>query len=380
MTKTEAFEASMAISAEAKKLAPSALVTFFEIDLTEILFERGVTEVLGSTISNLKQEQSSIFRFHNSISLTASNLVFQGKTYHALPIEAKGFEFSGSGTLPTPKLKLSANEDTSKALSLLRNQISKLGDLTGAKVTRIRTFLRHLDEFNFVGIEKPLNFDPDVTKEFPRDVYYIDRKTAENKMVLEYQLASILDVEGKRLPGRLVFAGKCTFCYRGKGCGYEFANNKISGESRLSSLHDGLNAGGAGDKYYGRAGYAPPVATVNDETFDEILGVNYQNLSETELQSYDKGLYEPGRAYAQAEYVYISKSGVNYYFVAKTAVPKNFGPPNEGFWILDQCSQTERGCASRFGKSEKQADGTFKAKRELPFGGFPGANRLGART
>jgi lambda family phage minor tail protein L len=378
ITKAVAQESTKKIANESNKLNPSALIELFEIDLSEILFERGINPAL--TTSNAKQDQSSIFRFHNSINLTTSNLTFQGKVYYSLPIEVKGFEFSGSGPLPQPKMRLSASEDSSKALSLLRCQIAKLGDIIGAKMTRRRTFLKYLDEINFLGIEKPVGYEPDSTAEFPRDIYYIDRKVSESKLILEYQLASLLDVEGVKLPRRTIFATKCTFCYRGSGCLYEFDNNKISGKPRKSSLHDGADDGGAKSKYMGRNGFAPPIATINDELFKDIVGVNYIDLTETELQNYDKGEYDPDSTYLQGEYVYISKDGVNYYYVARVSIAAGLGPPNESLWIPDQCSQSIRGCALRFGQSKRLSDGTYQSNVELPFGGFPGTNRLGGRT
>ena len=52
-------------------------------------------------------------------------------------------------------------------------------DLTGAKVTRIRTMARFLDAV-IAGATNPFELR-DSDAEFPREIYYIDRKSAENR-------------------------------------------------------------------------------------------------------------------------------------------------------------------------------------------------------
>ena len=66
---------------------------------------------------------------------------------------------------------------------LLANAFTVGNDLTGAKVVRIRTMARFLDAANFSGATNPLG-TPDPTAEFPQEIYYIDRKKAENREVV----------------------------------------------------------------------------------------------------------------------------------------------------------------------------------------------------
>jgi hypothetical protein len=62
----------------------------------------------------------------------------------ALPIEVEGFEYSGQGTLPRPKLRISNIMGTITALILTLPE-----GLEGAKLTRIRTLARFIDSANF---------------------------------------------------------------------------------------------------------------------------------------------------------------------------------------------------------------------------------------
>lgn len=64
------------------------------------------------------------------------------------------------------------------------------------------------------------NPDEDTAAEFNDDVYYIDRKANENKEVVEFELASKMDIAGVKLPRRQVIQNICTWIYRGTECGY----------------------------------------------------------------------------------------------------------------------------------------------------------------
>jgi lambda family phage minor tail protein L len=90
-------------------------------------------------------------------------------------------------------------------------------DLIGAKVTRKRTLLKYLDAENFVSGQNP-TADPNVG--FPDEVYFVNRKVAENNIYLEFELASAWDVAGVKLPRRQVIQNLCPWKYRGTECGY----------------------------------------------------------------------------------------------------------------------------------------------------------------
>ena len=179
------------IAEELQKLDPSAIVTLFEIDATTV----------GGTL----------YRFHSGLNEVLGNIVWQGNTYTAFPIVASGFEWNGKGQLPRPKLQVSNVAGTITAL------VVAYDDLAGVKVTRIRTLAKYLDAVNFTG---GINASADPTAEFPRDVFYIDRKSAETRDMVEFELASAMDLAGVMLPCRQVIQNYCPWVYRGAECGY----------------------------------------------------------------------------------------------------------------------------------------------------------------
>jgi hypothetical protein len=80
----------------------------------------------------------------------------------------------------------------------------------GGKVTRRRTLQKYLDG----------SPQADTLQEFPVDIFYIERKTQETALAITWQLTSILDLEGVRLPRRVITQNLCLWKYRSSECGY----------------------------------------------------------------------------------------------------------------------------------------------------------------
>jgi len=347
MLKSEANLSLKNLYSETFSLNPSAIVSLFEIDIGQI----------GLDLSKISQteidkEINTIFRFHNNVNLTSSSLFWRGKEYVAAPIQAEGFEVNAKGTMPTPKLSMTVSDEGIPQLALFKNRLLQLGDLVGGKITRIRTFAKFLDASNFIDSVTPDGFSPDPNSEFPRDIYYIDRKSAENKNIIEFELASILDVEGVKLPGRLVVSNFCPFIYRGAGCLYEYSSRRnpaIHEEEGNSILQE----------------FGPPVATDKDEYIYSLLsGAIFTDLGE----------YDPNRLYTSGDYVYLNYNNHKYYFVGKTN-DINVSPPNLNYWIPEQCGKTPYSCSIRWG-SQGSAAGEGVTLGNLPFGGWPTVNRF----
>ena len=179
-------------------VAPGAIIELFELELNAA--QHGVNET---------------YYFHAGVNATNSgNIIWNGQVYLAFPIEATDFEYTGTGSLPRPKLRISNIFGTITGLIL-----SLPNGLEGAKVTRIRTLARYIDGVNFPGGTNPLG-TPDPTAEFPREIYYIDRKAAENRDLIEFELASAFDLVGVRAPKRQCVSNVCQWTYRGAECGY----------------------------------------------------------------------------------------------------------------------------------------------------------------
>ena len=179
-------------------VAPSAVIELFQLELNSA--QHGVNET---------------YYFHAGVNATNSaDIIWNGQVYLAFPIEATDFEYTGTGSLPRPKLRISNIFGTITAL-----MASMPSGLEGAKVTRIRTLARYIDGVNFPGGTNPYG-SPDPTAEFPREIYYIDRKAAENRDLIEFELASAFDLVGVRAPKRQCVSNVCQWTYRGPECGY----------------------------------------------------------------------------------------------------------------------------------------------------------------
>jgi lambda family phage minor tail protein L len=332
MTLEERQQGSLLANQELFSLAPSSVVSLFEIDITNVVFETGLINVAQMSSNEL------IFRFHNNINTRINSIFWQDNEYLAVPIKAEGFEFSTQGTMPTPKLSISVNDEGIPAMTYLKQRMLQLGDIVGAQVTRIRTFAKYLDAKNYPGNSVPFGYLPNPNVELARDIFYIERKSNENRYTLEYELASLLDLEGIQLPGRRVLANRCSHTYRGRGCLYEYQSRHNYTEHGDATLLE----------------FAGNHTTVNDERISAILERRFLN---------DKGEWKFGTTYFRGDAVFIQKNNVKYYFVCKINRP-TVGPPNATYWISDQCSKTVRGCSQRFGDY-------------INFGGFPATVRIG---
>jgi len=195
------------LAANTQRLEPGAIVELFEVDLTPFGGE--------------------LLRFHAGTNALRQNVVWQGNTYTAFPIQASGFEFNGQGQAPRPKL-LVAN-----VIGSITALVLQYDDIVGAKVTRIRTLAKYLDAVNFPGGSNP-TADPGA--EFPRDVFYVDRKATETNELVEFELSPAMDVTGVMLPRRQIVQNICVWRYRGAECGYTGTTYFNSSDQSVGTL------------------------------------------------------------------------------------------------------------------------------------------------
>jgi len=196
------------IISDLQKSNPSAIIELFELELDSTLH--------GS-------QAPMTYRFHAGSNLDLNGkVVWQSNEYLRYPIEASGFAFQ-KGQLPRPQITISNALSLISAVMLEVNLITAGNDLTGAKVTRIRTLAKFLDEGNFasnglfvqenstdyIALEDSDLFAQEsvspgtaANNEFPREIYYIDRKVTENRDIVTFELASVSDLAGIRLPKR----------------------------------------------------------------------------------------------------------------------------------------------------------------------------------
>ena len=196
------------IISDLQKNNPSAIIELFELELD----------------STLHGSQSTMtYRFHAGSNLDLNGkVVWQSNEYLRYPVEASGFAFQ-KGQLPRPQITISNALSLISAVMLEVNLITAGNDLTGAKVTRIRTLAKFLDVTNFASnglfvqenstdyialedsdlfAQESVSPGTPANNEFPREIYYIDRKVTETRDVVTFELASVSDLAGIRLPKR----------------------------------------------------------------------------------------------------------------------------------------------------------------------------------
>lgn len=147
----------------------SAFIELFELDCTNI--------------------GGSIYRFTaNAHPSGGGGLSFGTKLYLPMPIVTSGWDFTATGTTPKPTLSISNVNKT------LMGPILALGDLVGSKLTRVRTFARYLDDGE----------TPSSTTFIGPDVYFVEQKTVHTNSVITWQMTSIIDRMGMKIPRRQV--------------------------------------------------------------------------------------------------------------------------------------------------------------------------------
>ena len=212
-------------------------------DLTSQLQGIAPTEVIELFQLELNADQHGVnqtYYFDGGRQNDGHGVTFGGQLYTSIPMEADGFSYNGQGSLPRPTLRISNLFSTITAL------IATLPNgLEGAKVTRIRTLARYIDDVNFtgepfllitqggnllttqtgdffesIGSEGNPHGTPDSTAIFPKEIYYVDRKSAENRNLIEFELASAFDLAGVRAPKRQCIS-RCQWVYKSAECGYD---------------------------------------------------------------------------------------------------------------------------------------------------------------
>ena len=201
---------------ELSVFSPSAIIELFELRLDNNLH--------GS---------SDILRWHPGVNeQVTGNIVWNGETYQRVPVKAEGFEYKNTGTLPRPTLTVDNTTSLITALLILVNSTTVGNDLAGAEVRRIRTLKKFLDAANFASG----NSDADPYAAFPEERWFIDRKAAENRNGVSFELASKFDVAGQKLPKRQCVSNICQWEYRSSECGYTGSNFFDVNDNAAASL------------------------------------------------------------------------------------------------------------------------------------------------
>lgn len=239
--------------------------------------------------------------------------------YFEFPIELEGIDMSSDGAASRPTLRIA---NVISLIGLMNNDASEIGneaaylgivkneDLIGAKITRRRTLGKYLGQAG-----SPV--------EFPKQIFILDRISSENNVVVEFELASPFDVEGVKLPARVVIGKYCPWKYQGAS--------------------DSPPCGGCTWPKDSRGLYLD----IND---DPITGHTVYNNGTT----------------------YFAQDKVSYNDNIYRCVRDNVGnqpDKSPAYWVrIDLCGKTISSCKARFQNTNTNAP--------LPFGGFPGSRKF----
>ena len=197
------------ITTELQSLSPTAVIELFVLDMSSI----------GA---------ASLY-FHAGTNGLLGNIIWQGNTYTAFPVEAEGFAAGTINSLPRPKFRL-VNKDGAFSAT-----VEIYGDLLGFGVTRKRTMMKFLDAANFAG---SVNASADPNQHYPDDLWFVDQKTHEDRDLIEWELASVFDLMGVMLPARQITQNYCPWVYKGPECSYTGTNYLTTMDVPTTSNND----------------------------------------------------------------------------------------------------------------------------------------------
>ena len=119
---------------------------------TQAINPGSVIELFELTTNAALHGAARTYRFHAGTNeIGNGNIIWDGKPYIALPVEAEGFKYS-KGQLPRPTLTFSNVTNIITAILLNVNTVTPGNDLTGATVKRRTTLIRFLDAANFAPV------------------------------------------------------------------------------------------------------------------------------------------------------------------------------------------------------------------------------------
>ena len=339
------------------------------------LFDLDPSSIISLYRINLKEKGE--YLFHAGENGYMQSLVFNGLQYDFFPIKAEGFDIPGDGKLPRPKLTFSNHQGV---ISLRLNYFK---DFINYKVTRIKTFVKYLDNVNFPNGTNP-HAEPDPDASFAEDIYFVNQKTKEDDRIVEFELVSLLELQNASVPARTIFSNNCGWNYRGNiGCGYkgkpiaDSKNKRFVPSGYYPHLQEGVlvNQGMVGSEVYFSGDFASSeFAKMNaDESYsDWSMSSTYQKGDVVRIVPLDSDS---------------SLNPISIYVCINNDIQSS--PVNDSSnWVLDQCDRTLCGCRLRFsdyatgaGGGQRQTSNPdsqdvywTESEEGLPFGGFPGVD------
>jgi lambda family phage minor tail protein L len=291
---------------------------------------------------------------------TITNSAYVLKEYIAIPIGIEGIESSSSGASNRPTLSvanipilsrsISSNsdgaDDEKNILDILNSEgITNNEDLLTSKVVIRRTL--------FGKTYTSSDSNPSAAPvEFPSQTYIIDRVSAENNIMVQFELANPMDIEGVRLPSRVVIGKYCPWRYQG-----HFLPNSTGTSSKDGGCTWALDS--------------------NGRFFDKDDNVITKNISS--IPTYNAATTNTTRALGYKTKTITNGHTEIWQTIRVVPAEVSNGQYNprssKAYWQrLDVCGKTLNSCKIRF--QGNNTDDSLNSVFVLPFGGFPGAKQF----
>lgn len=337
-------------------------------------YNREILEIEPSTIVclyNINLRDRGRYLFHSGENGYHREIIFNGEKYDYFPIKTEGFNMSGDGRLPRPKMTF-PNQQGNISLRL-----GVFKDFINYKVTRIKTFVKYLDAENFPNQINP-HAEPDPDTSFAEDIFFVNQKTKEDDNVVEFELVSLLELQNASIPARTMYSNYCSWQYRSNiGCGYR--GKPIADKKNKKFVPSGYSGLMVGEETY----FSGEFLEQNNFADD---GITYQKW--TRSGKYNKGdvvYLEPVDNDMEVDR---DLYPLNIYVCLEDNVRSNPAGDTEK-WVLDDCDKTLCGCRLRFSEESISAGGGKRKQHHggvsdifpedwnetqngLPYGGFPG--------
>jgi lambda family phage minor tail protein L len=291
---------------------------------------------------------------------TITNSAYVLKEYIAIPIGIEGIESSSSGASNRPTLSvanipilsrsISSNsdgaDDEKNILDILNSEgITNNEDLLTSKVVIRRTL--------FGKTYTSSDSNPSAAPvEFPSQTYIIDRVSAENNIMVQFELANPMDIEGVMLPSRVVIGKYCPWRYQG-----HFLPNSTGTSSKDGGCTWALDS--------------------NGRFFDKDDNVITKNISS--IPTYNAATTNTTRALGYKTKTITNGHTEIWQTIRVVPAEVSNGQYNprssKAYWQrLDVCGKTLNSCKIRF--QGNNTDDSLNSVFVLPFGGFPGAKQF----
>ena len=375
----------------------SGLVELFELVIdstTTVYFHSGVDD----------DAAASKIKFRDK---TPIDSVYTEREYVAIPIKLTGIDKQADGASPRPSLTVA------NILAVFSDSIGITNnDLIGKRLLRRTTLKKYLVDES----ADTVNTGPPI--EFPTEKFIIDRIGSESKESITFELAAASDLQGLKLPSRIVVGKYCGWEYQGEGgatagrggcnwptdstiprtssgtttdhkayftiddepiCLYSAVSGVID-TSYVSTQEYGkdnwVKTGSGADTKYWRSDIDPHTGNTPSNT----------SLFWTRIRTYTAWTNGSAYTYDKDEPVFV-ESGNTIWRIIRDTPAGNTPVTGSSYWVRgDVCGKILNSCKIRYQfvpdhvNSGVSAPNKFPSERlatqiVLPFGGFPGSEK-----